>query len=353
MGIDLITAMKLPKQQPVLTAQKTLPPTATQQTTAEKKDIKETLKKNSPYIAGAILLAGLGFYALNHKGKAKKIIEDNVGNKISDGAKKVKDEIDELVDKLVDEVIKNKKTDDKITVITDKSKLIPPTPGEIKSLKEILNPNKEIKFILPENTIKPFTEKTTQPTTTIATETAENTKKIKKVSQKTVKKVVEKFEQQKKLLNLNDENIVRKITDNRTKQNDDINRIIGENTRDGQIDFNIMRKVANDFADDAKGRGEDRFHQAADLLEQTHIRTFVKGDANEKSGLKELSKSLFTDKDLVAIYKKMTIQEVANRLNYIKENDLKSLAYKEMSADEFLEIGLKKIIQKFNKKTKK
>ena len=61
MGIDLITAMKLPKQQPVLTAQKTLPLTATQQTTAEKKDIKETLKKNSPYIAGAILLAGLGF----------------------------------------------------------------------------------------------------------------------------------------------------------------------------------------------------------------------------------------------------------------------------------------------------
>ena len=41
MGIDLMTAMKLPKQQPILTAQTTLPQTTNkvEVTTTEKKDI--------------------------------------------------------------------------------------------------------------------------------------------------------------------------------------------------------------------------------------------------------------------------------------------------------------------------
>lgn len=356
MGIDLITAMKLPKQQPVLTTQ-TLPQATTtstnQQTTATKKDIKETLKKNSPYIAGAILLAGLGFYAMHNKEKAKKIIKDNVGDKIIDDSKKVKDEIDEIVDIILKKTSEKKHSKDKITIITDKNRLIPPTPGKLKKLDEILNPNKGIKIKLPENIFAPKTEKTTQSTASEIVETTTKTKNLKRISKKTIKKVVDKFEQQKKSLKLNDEAIVKKITDNRTKQTEDINRIIGENTRDGQIDINVMKKVANDFADDAKGRGKDRFHQAADLLEQTYIRTFIKGDANEKLGLKEFAKALFSDKDLAAIYKKMTKSEVANRLNYLKENDLKSLSYKEMSAEEFLEIGLKKVLEKFGKKTQK
>lgn len=409
MGIDLMTAMKLPKQQPILTAQTTLPQTTNkvEVTTTEKKDIKEILKKNSPYIAGAVLLASLGYYAITHNSKKSKDITNNIvggNNKIKDNVKdkiddivnavteKVKDKTDDVakavgenvtnkaddVAKAVGEDVANKaddvakavgenvanKADDvakavgeeatnkPMKSITDKDRILMPPRKPLVNLKEILVPDKKIELKLAENFSKQNKETATQVAKTDVVETAEKTPRLRKVSKKAIQKVVDKFEQRKKALKLNDESIVKKIADNRTKQNDEINRIIGENTRDGKIDINIMRKVANDFAADEKGRGANRLHQSADLLEQTYIKTHIKGDANEKSGLKEFTNALFSDKDLTAVYQKMTLPEVANRINYLKENDLKSVAYKDMSADEFLKIGLKKTINMFKENIK-
>lgn len=149
-------------------------------------------------------------------------------------------------------------------------------------------------------------------------------------------------------INFGDERIFAVINKNRNEQAKDFIRIIEENTIDGHVDLVVMRKIALDFADDAKGRGENRFHQAADLLEQAYVKEFVKGNENKKGGLQNLYDYMRnTDGTLFEMYTKMPIEESANRLHHLKTNVLNIAEYSGMDANRFFDTSFSRLVEKF------
>ncbi len=148
-------------------------------------------------------------------------------------------------------------------------------------------------------------------------------------------------------ISLGKQEVVDKIKLNRKKEEANITRIINENTHNGKIDIQMMRKIATDYSLDTN-RGPDRYHQAADLLEQSYIKQFVKGDKNSKTGLYNLTDAITTDPVLYKMYTQMPLEESANRLNYLKENDLKSASYKEgIGVDGFFDKTFNRLVEKY------
>lgn len=155
------------------------------------------------------------------------------------------------------------------------------------------------------------------------------------------------YQNAKKALKLNDKAILSKIADTRKNQMADVDRIISENIKDGKIDMPMMHKIARDFASDEAGRGADRYHQAANLLEQSYIKRYVKGDYVQKEGLENFFDLAKTDSPLFEIYTRMPMEEAASRLRYLADNDLKSAKYKGMDAERFFEKALDRLVEKF------
>lgn len=155
------------------------------------------------------------------------------------------------------------------------------------------------------------------------------------------------FKEALESVDFNNKTIISKIENIRNSESDNIIRILNENTRDGHVDMPMMKKIANDYMLDTN-RGENRYHQAADLLEQAHIREFVKGDEKMRSGMYNFTDSVTTDPVLYKCYQNMPLEESANRLNYLKEHDLKSNAYKEgMNADGFFNKAFNRLVEKY------
>ena len=104
-----------------------------------------------------------------------------------------------------------------------------------------------------------------------------------------------------------------------------------------------MRRVASDFTAD-EGRGPDRYHRAADVLEKSYIREFIKTDGNTQSGLNALFDNMMADEQLLSIYKHLPLEDTACRLDLLRKNELVNCkAAKEMSLDEFFEKALAKV----------
>lgn len=151
-------------------------------------------------------------------------------------------------------------------------------------------------------------------------------------------------------IDLHNPSTVSKIEKNRKSEQKNITRILNENTHNGQVDMPMMRKIAGDYMLDAN-RGEDRFHQAADLLEQAHIKQHLRGNIQERSGMYNLVDGMTTDPVLYKCYQNMPMEESAARLNYLKENDLKSTMFKEgMNAEGFFEKTFTKLVDKYQMK---
>lgn len=155
------------------------------------------------------------------------------------------------------------------------------------------------------------------------------------------------FQEALESVDFNNQSVISKIEKIRNSESENIERILNENTHNGHVDIPMMKKVADDYMLDAE-RGEDRFHQAADLLEQAHIREFVKGDSKSKTGMYNLVDSVTTDPVLYKCYQNMPMEESANRLNYLKEHDLKSETYKEgMDAEGFFNKAFNRLVEKY------
>ena len=102
-----------------------------------------------------------------------------------------------------------------------------------------------------------------------------------------------------------------------------------------------LYKASKDFVADAEGRGENRFHQAANLLEQSMIKAYIKGNEAQKSGLQAFFDKAKSEPLLFDIYKNMTVEEAASRVKYLVENDLKAAKYEDMDAKTFFDSFVK------------
>ena len=142
-------------------------------------------------------------------------------------------------------------------------------------------------------------------------------------------------------LKLDDKKVFEKIEQIRKEKSEETNRIIQENTHDGFVDLTKLYKASKDFVADAEGRGENRFHQAANLLEQSMIKAYIKGDEVQKSGLQAFFDKAKSEPLLFDIYKNMTVEEAASRVKYLVENDLKAAKYEDMDAKTFFDNCIK------------
>lgn len=163
--------------------------------------------------------------------------------------------------------------------------------------------------------------------------------KISKLFQKDNAPIKNMYKEMKDKVEIGKAEIVAKIERIKNEQNEAVNNIIHENIKDGHVDLPKMRKIAGDFANDLN-KGDDRFHQAADILEQSYIREFVKGNADKKEGLQNFFDFANGDGALFNIYTKMPMDEAANRLHCLKTNDFKSAQHNGMDAEQFFKTAL-------------
>ena len=295
-------------------------------------------KKALPYVAGAVILAVSGFA---FKNKISKIMKEvRTSKRINESTDELRKEVKIEKDRIVNETLEEKN-------------IIETNSNADKTKKNIVKDETPIE----ENQT---TELKTKDDITEINELTPNTKNICTGFDKEGKPIFEEAElpdykssaesifiDKLKDIDLHDPSVISKIEKIRQAEQYNIDRIINENTHDGKIDIPMMKKVANDYMADIN-RGETRFHQAADLLEQAHIRQFVKGDEKSKSGMFNLVDSVLTDPVLYRAYQHMPIEESSARLNYLKEHELKSDFYKEtMTAEGFFEKTFTRLVEKY------
>lgn len=358
------------------------------------KKLQKNLKKALPYVAGAVVLAGLGVYLVKRPTFNKKKLAD-AADKIDDQIKKTAEEIKNAENEAANTSNKAKTTVEEAAEKTgakkaeaqaaqtetkpaveaekveapkaesQKPEVNTQAAEETPKTENIQNNTPEQKTTKKKNSkSKTAKTKTNAETTAQAeppkadstkaqqpkTETpAEPPKAEKAAEQKAAAAQAQKTETKTtediiKSIKLDNKELVEKISANKKDKADEINRIIGENTKDGHINFDMMKKIANDFMSDLEGRGDNRYHQAADILEQSYIREFIKTDGNTKSGLNTLYEKMMADEKLSTAYQKLSLEEVACRLDSLRKNELATCkAANEMTPDEFFTKALEQI----------
>ena len=346
------------------------------------KNSVKSFKKAIPYVAGAIVLAGLGYYALRGKKINKKAVNEVVeevsqaGKKAAEEAGSVKTEAANAANKAETTVQKAasnaeaaeqkaetaaQKVEEKAAANAAKSEVKPAENAAQKVEEKAADNAAKAETKPAENTAPKAEEKPTAAEQKADAKPADNAapKAEEKPAENAAQKVEEKpadnteksevkpaekpQENAAQAINLDNKEIIEKINKNKKTDEAEINRIIGENTQDGHILFDKMRRVANDFTAD-EGRGPDRYHRAADVLEKSYIREFIKTDGNTQSGLNALFDNMMADEQLLSIYKHLPLEDTACRLDLLRKNELVNCkAAKEMSLDEFFEKALAKV----------
>ena len=346
------------------------------------KNSVKSFKKAIPYVAGAIVLGGLGYYALRGKKINKKAVNEVVeevsqaGKKAAEEAGSVKTEAANAANKAETTVQKAasnaeaaeqkaetaaQKVEEKAAANAAKSEVKPAENAAQKVEEKAADNAAKAETKPAENTAPKAEEKPTAAEQKADAKPADNAapKAEEKPAENAAQKVEEKpadnteksevkpaekpQENAAQAINLDNKEIIEKINKNKKTDEAEINRIIGENTQDGHILFDKMRRVANDFTAD-EGRGPDRYHRAADVLEKSYIREFIKTDGNTQSGLNALFDNMMADEQLLSIYKHLPLEDTACRLDLLRKNELVNCkAAKEMSLDEFFEKALAKV----------
>lgn len=347
--------------------------TDVQQSPIKNNKASKNFKKALPYAAGVVVLAGLGFYLLN--GRGKNVVDKNLKEKAKE---ELKEELKEIGEEIREEFIENKNDilqaarkkplllENKKNPFNISAKILPQNRKETIENMRFNIPEEKLRVVTPEN--KP---KKTEAKQTLRVEADKITQRLalpapkeeyicigfsngqpvyvkkSEVVSAAITPAIDGYKEIKNKINpLNDE-IIAKIIKNKNEKSDEINRIIAENTKDGHIDFNIMRKVARDFSTDEAGRGADRFHQAAEILEQSYIREYIKPDGFEKKGLYNLFDTMKSDTELMSIYGQMPLEEAVNRINYLRYNDLlKCNAANDMTKETFFNKMFDRLIEK-------
>lgn len=321
----------------------------------------KNFKKKLPYIAGAIVLAGLGIYFTRGK-SSKNVINnenlDKLGENVVARLKKEEERLLEAVipenpNKLGEKVVDQIKKEETLSEALTPGKIEVPKQKNKTSLKDLMKIDKNDPDI--EDAVEVIEDEISENLPSLPENICigfENNQpvfeKYAHVVEEEVQPAISAFDEAKKSINFLNDEIIAKIVENKKKDAQEVNRIISENTKDGHINFNIMRKVAHDFSTDEANRGADRFHQAADVLEQSYLKEFIKTENGETKGIYNLFDAMKTDTELFSIYTQMPMEEAANRLNYLRHNELINCkAPKDMTPDEFFEKSFEKLVEKF------
>ena len=346
-----------PAQSPaVKNADTSKPETAAAQTPPANKTPKN-FKKAIPYVAGAVVLAGLGIYIAKGKGKNlfnKKNLNE-IKDDVADIGKKAKEEIKEEIQtstkKVETDAAAAAKTEtaaakaETKTAEAAKEKAETAANAEAKPA-EIAKDKAEAPKDKTEKTAK-SKSKTSKASKTDAAK-AEN--KPAEAAKQNAKAEQASVEEIKKSINLTNKETLDKVNKINADSSQEVNKIIGENSRDGHVDLDQMRDSAGQFCAD-KDRGDNRFHQAANLLEQSYIREAIKTEGKEKTGISYLHGIITGDKDLYTIYTHMPLEEAAVRVNNIRTKELANCKVENnITPDKLFDDVLTKIIENAEKK---
>ena len=366
--------------------------TAAAQTPPANKTPKN-FKKAIPYVAGAVVLAGLGIYIAKGKGKNlfnKKNLNE-IKDDVADIGKKAKEEIKEEIQTSTKKVETDAAAAAKTETAAAKAETKPAEaakekaetaanaeakPAEAAKDKAETAANAEAKpaeaakdkaetaanaEAKPAETAKDKAEapkdktektaksksKTSKPSKTDAAK-AEN--KPAEAAKQNAKAEQASVEEIKKSINLTNKETLDKVNKINADSSQEVNKIIGENSRDGHVDLDQMRDSAGQFCAD-KDRGDNRFHQAANLLEQSYIREAIKTEGKEKTGISYLHGIITGDKDLYTIYTHMPLEEAAVRVNNIRTKELANCKVENnITPDKLFDDVLTKIIENAEKK---
>ena len=335
---------------------------------SQKKSVK-SFKKALPYVAGAVVLAGLGVYIWKGKGKGLIRKKDSL-----------KDDLIDLGEKANEKMKKGEKPKTEVPkaeeIKADGTKPENPKPEAPKAdgaKAEDKKPDapkaeepkadgakaEDKKPDAPKaeepkadgakaEDKKPDAPKAEEPKAdgAKAEDKKANAPKAKKSKAENPKTDANSTQDIKKKINLDNKEVVEKIKSIKKQNEPNVIQITNENNRDGHINLAAMQKVATDFMNDVAGRGDARFHMAADFLEQTYIHEFIKTEGNVKSGLNTLFEKMMADEKLALIYSKMPLEEAACRIDSLRKNELANCkAANEMTLDEFFEKVLAKLIE--------
>ena len=300
---------------------------------SQKKSVK-SFKKALPYVAGAVVLAGLGVYIWKGKGKGLIRKKDSL-----------KDDLIDLGEKANEKMKKGEKPKTEVPkaeeIKADGTKPENPKPENPKPEAPKADGAKA-------EDKKPDAPKAEEPKAdgAKAEDKKSNAPKAKKSKAENPKTDANSTQDIKKKINLDNKEVVEKIKSIKKQNEPNVIQITNENNRDGHINLAAMQKVATDFMNDVAGRGDARFHMAADFLEQTYIHEFIKTEGNVKSGLNTLFEKMMADEKLALIYSKMPLEEAACRIDSLRKNELANCkAANEMTLDEFFEKVLAKLIE--------
>ena len=400
-----------PAQSPsVKNADTSKPETAAAQTPPANKTPKN-FKKAIPYVAGAVVLAGLGIYIAKGKGKNlfnKKNLNE-IKDDVADIGKKAKEEIKEEIQtstkKVETDAAAAAKTEtaaakaetktaeaakdkaetaanaeakpaeaakDKAETAAnaeakpaeaakDKAETAANAeakPAEAAKDKAETAANAEAKpaEIAKDKAEAPKdkTEKTAKSKSKTSkaskTDAAKAENKPAEAAKQNAKAEQASVEEIKKSINLTNKETLDKVNKINADSSQEVNKIIGENSRDGHVDLDQMRDSAGQFCAD-KDRGDNRFHQAANLLEQSYIREAIKTEGKEKTGISYLHGIITGDKDLYTIYTHMPLEEAAVRVNNIRTKELANCKVENnITPDKLFDDVLTKIIENAEKK---
>lgn len=331
----------------------TMPNTSVTAETTDKSERNDKLKKSLPYVAGAVVLATSAFVFRN---KISKILKkQKVKEQPPIPPEPQQEQKEKEVIRTVPAVIykfdcfnpKNVQPDEVPNkVVMPKSKKEPKikeqTPNELDEPTEI---GKNTQEALP---FDPAVTETEDGYRKICVGFKDGLPVYEKVEMPVKGGAVEDtFKYSLDSAKLGDSAIISKITSIRKAQSADIERIINENTHNGLIDMPMMQKIANDFMADIN-RGPDRFHQAADLLELSHLRQHIKGDRSATSEMFNLVDYMTTDPVLYKCYQNMPLEESANRLNLINEKFVNDNKYSEaLDVTKFFEKTFRRLVEKY------
>ena len=400
-----------PAQSPaVKNADTSKPETAAAQTPPANKTPKN-FKKAIPYVAGAVVLAGLGIYIAKGKGKNlfnKKNLNE-IKDDVADIGKKAKEEIKEEIQTSTKKV----ETDAAAAAKTETAAAKAETktaeaakekaetaanaeakpaeaakekaetaanaeakpaeaakekaetaanaeakPAEAAKEKAETAANAEAKpaEIAKDKAEAPKdkTEKTAKSKSKTSkaskTDAAKAENKPAEAAKQNAKAEQASVEEIKKSINLTNKETLDKVNKINADSSQEVNKIIGENSRDGHVDLDQMRDSAGQFCAD-KDRGDNRFHQAANLLEQSYIREAIKTEGKEKTGISYLHGIITGDKDLYTIYTHMPLEEAAVRVNNIRTKELANCKVENnITPDKLFDDVLTKIIENAEKK---
>ena len=384
--------------------------TAAAQTPPANKTPKN-FKKAIPYVAGAVVLAGLGIYIAKGKGKNlfnKKNLNE-IKDDVADIGKKAKEEIKEEIQTSTKKVETDAAAAAKTETAAAKAETKPAEaakekaetaanaeakpaeaakekaetaanaeakpaeaakdkaetaanaeakPAEAAKEKAETAANAEAKpaEIAKDKAEAPKdkTEKTAKSKSKTSkaskTDAAKAENKPAEAAKQNAKAEQASVEEIKKSINLTNKETLDKVNKINADSSQEVNKIIGENSRDGHVDLDQMRDSAGQFCAD-KDRGDNRFHQAANLLEQSYIREAIKTEGKEKTGISYLHGIITGDKDLYTIYTHMPLEEAAVRVNNIRTKELANCKVENnITPDKLFDDVLTKIIENAEKK---